>query len=67
MAYVPVGDVPGQDQEVVVRQHLGEQLDEIARFCKAAGKEAGYRLIIEVRIPPLFQLCHKRDVRADGR
>ncbi len=38
-----------QDQELVVRQHLGEQLEEIARFCRLQGKEAGYRLIIEVR------------------
>lgn len=44
---------PRQDLEYVVRQHLGEQLDDIARFCRAAGKEAGYRLIIEVRnLPP---------------
>ena len=31
-----------------MRQHLGEQLEEIARFCRLQGKEAGYRLIIEV-------------------
>lgn len=41
--------LPRQDLEYVVRQHLGEQLDDIARFCRSAGKEAGYRLIIEVR------------------
>ncbi|CAM9737733.1 unnamed protein product, partial [Pylaiella littoralis] len=53
---VPLLAPLAEDQELVVRQHLGEQLEEIARFCKLQGKEAGYRLIIEIILPTLAKL-----------
>eukprot|EP00903_Cladosiphon_okamuranus_P014228 g13217.t1 len=53
---VPLLAPLAEDQELVVRQHLGEQLEEIARFCRLQGKEAGYRLIIEIVLPTLAKL-----------
>ncbi|CAM9673604.1 unnamed protein product [Ectocarpus sp. 12 AP-2014] len=53
---VPLLGPLAEDQELVVRQHLGEQLEEIARFCRLQGKEAGYRLIIEIVLPTLAKL-----------
>ncbi|CAM9430042.1 unnamed protein product [Scytosiphon promiscuus] len=55
-AVVPLLGPLAEDQELVVRQHLGEQLEEIARFCRLQGKEAGYRLIIEIVLPTLAKL-----------
>jgi hypothetical protein len=53
---VPLFDDLSSDDEYVVRQHLAEQLFEIACVCAGDGKDAGgggYRLLIEVGAPLL--------------
>ncbi|CAM9695084.1 unnamed protein product, partial [Chrysoparadoxa australica] len=53
------------DQEYVVRQHLGEQLDEISKTCHSSVGEGGYRLILEVILPTLARLVG--DTQAEVR
>ncbi|CAM9156070.1 unnamed protein product [Phaeothamnion confervicola] len=53
------------DEEYVVRQHLGEQIDEVARLVVTHGKEAGYRLVVERVLPLLYDLL--ADAQAEVR
>lgn len=62
---VPLFHDLSRDSEYVVRQHLSEQMEPIAKTCASSGKDRGYRLILETILPILSQLLgdSKAEVR----
>ena len=55
-----------QDEELLVRQHVAEQLSGVAAVCVNDGGKEGYQALIEVILPGLARLLSDGQAEVGG-